>query len=416
MDSYIISLVIIGGIGVTLPYYIRVSERLPVSYPMLALLFGALIYMLPLPLPAPDPILHNDVLLLLTELAVIISLMGTGLKIDRYFSFSNYRIPLLLVSITMILCIAAVAAASWWLLGLVPATAILLGAVFAPTDPVIADEVQVEIEEKEDEEHPVRFSLTAEAGMNDSMAFPFTWLAILVLEQGFDGQALGLWAVYDVVYRLMAGVAVGYGLGRLVAWFLFVMPKHSKHGIVKMEFIAISATLLIYGLTEVIHGYGFMAVFVGGYTIRHFDLEHQFHLGMHAFITQVEQMFMAILLVLLGGYVWEHDFIYFGWKELGLILAFLFLIRPLSALIIFPGSGFSKKDRWIISFMGIKGIGSLFYLSFALHEVFFAEEVVLWEITAMLIVVSIILHGLTAHFLKRYAPESILSNQENSDT
>ncbi|RYE05395.1 MAG: sodium:proton antiporter, partial [Sphingobacteriales bacterium] len=168
----------------------------------------------------------------LTELCVIVSLIGTGLKINKSFTWRHWNIPLRLVSVTMILCIAAVAFFGWIGLGFSAAAAILLGAVLAPTDPVLAADVQVsppDAKDRTDEEvkdDHVRFSLTAEAGLNDGMAFPFTWLAIQVAIATAAGTAwLWEWLWFDVLYRIGAAVGLGYLLGKGLAYLLFVIPR-----------------------------------------------------------------------------------------------------------------------------------------------------------------------------------------------
>ncbi len=120
-----------------------VTEKTKVSYAILYVLFGAILYVFGDGLPLPDPIRRQEYTVHLTELVVIISLMGTGLKIDRPFSLKNWKLPLRLVSITMLLSIAAITFLAWKFLNFDPASALLLGAVLAPTDPVLAADVQV---------------------------------------------------------------------------------------------------------------------------------------------------------------------------------------------------------------------------------------------------------------------------------
>ena len=156
MDTYIWVYVIIGFVGLTLPWLKSLEKFQLLNLPLVALSLGIVFYFLPIDLPNPNPIKYEEEILKLTEIVVIISLMGAGLKINRDFSIRAYRVPLLLVLITMIGCIACTALVGWWL-GLVPASALLLGAVFAPTDPVLASDVQVALEE---EEHAVLMVLT----------------------------------------------------------------------------------------------------------------------------------------------------------------------------------------------------------------------------------------------------------------
>src|SRR5690606_23919785 len=174
MDSYVLSITIIGLAALTAAWIPSLLSKINISYSLFYLAIGFIIYLLPLDLPFPDPIWEEGLALHLTELIIIISLMGTGLKIDHSFSFKEWKNPFRLVTITMLFSIASMAFIAWWLLGFDPASALLVGAVLAPTDPVLASDVQVgpPMEGKNDD---VRFVLTAEAGLNDGMAFPFTW-------------------------------------------------------------------------------------------------------------------------------------------------------------------------------------------------------------------------------------------------
>ncbi|HYH15595.1 MAG TPA: cation:proton antiporter, partial [Flavisolibacter sp.] len=194
MDSYIVSITLIGIAALGMAWMPSITDRTHISYSIIYVLFGIAVYGLLGQLHKPNPIRHNTEALHLTELVVIISLMGTGLKIDQPFSFKSWAVPFRLISITMIFCIGAVTWIAHRFLGLDLASALLLGAVLAPTDPVLASDVQVgpPLEKSKDN---VRFSLTAEAGMNDGMAFPFTWLAIIVAMMGVTNSTenLSLW-------------------------------------------------------------------------------------------------------------------------------------------------------------------------------------------------------------------------------
>lgn len=399
MEEYILIFMLLGVIGILMAWLSTELTDKIISFPMVMVALGALIYSLPLELPDPDPHYHNSIILRLTEISVIISLMGTGLKINKSFSITNFRVPFLLVLITMVGCIVAVALTGWLLAGFASASALLLGAVFAPTDPVIADEVQVDFHETE--EHPVNFSLTAEAGLNDGMAFPFTWFAVLAASLGFsEGSWVTDWILRDVGYRIIAGGFAGFILGRILAYSLFSLPERYEFPPIRREFVAIACTLLVYSVVESIHGYGFIAVFVAGLTLRHYEKEHDFHRAMHDFIDQTEKILLAIILVLLGGYAVTHMFSYLSWESVLLVMLFIFIIRPLFGRLALFNSGLNSKQKMAISFMGMKGVGSLFYLAFALHETAFAQPENLWATAGFLVLASVIIHGVSLYFLK----------------
>lgn len=370
------------------------TRKIKISYSIIYVLLGMLIYLVPGGLlPLPDPISKNEFTVRLTELVVIISLMGTGLKIDQPFSFRNWAVPFRLVSITMILSIGIVMCLAMWLFNFDPASALLLGAVLAPTDPVLAADVQVgpPLEEVRDD---VKFSLTAEAGMNDGTAFPFTWLAIALV---VGEKGLGEWFWDHLVYQIVVGVAMGFALGKAVAFLLFRLPRKAKEIGTSDGFVGLALTLVVYGLTEMVHGYGFIAVFVAAITLRNSEMHHRYHLRMHEFSDQVERILVAIVLVLFGGSLISGVLQKLNWTMALFAFIFVLLIRPLTSMVGMMGVKLHRKQKWAISFFGIKGMGSFYYLAFALNEAFFPLNEELWAIGAFVVLLSIIVHGFTAN-------------------
>lgn len=401
MDTSVLLYIIIGFLGVALPWLKAIEKFQLLNVPLTAIFLGILIYYLPIELPDPDPIKYEKEILRLSEIAVIISLMGAGLKISRDFTIKAYRVPLLLVGITMMGCILTTALLGWWA-GLVPASALLLGAVFAPTDPVLASEMQVKLEEDQDEEHPVQFNLTAEAGINDGMAFPFTWLAISVAMFGLNWNEWGSqWLLKDVLYRIVGGIAMGYFAGRGIAWLFFELPKKLDFAPKRLGFLAVAITFFIYGISEALEFYGFIAVFCAALTIRHFEKKHDFQKEMHDVVKQVEQFMITVILLLLGGYIATHWFQNLSWPMLGICLAFIFLIRPAFGILATLKTEMTWKHRWSVAFLGIKGVGSFFYLAFALHETEFAQEELLWGMVAFLVIISAVVHRIVGYYVKK---------------
>ncbi len=387
--------------GLTLPWFKSLEKIQLLNVPLAAIMMGIGFYYLPIDLPDPNPIKYEKEILKLTEIVVIISLMGAGLKINRDFSIKSYRVPLLLVFITMTGSIVATATLGWWF-GLVPASALLLGAVFAPTDPVLSSDVQVGIEEGEEEEHRVQFNLTAEAGINDGMAFPFTWLAIWVAIYGFNfGDWLGTWFIKDVLYRITAGIALGYGFGKLMVWLYFILPKKINLAPKRLGFLAIAITLLVYGIAESVEAYGFIAVFVASLTIHHYEKSHDLHKEMHAVIEQIEQLLITVILIFLGGFIAHYGFKNLSFPMFGLCFILLFIIRPVFGILPTLGTKMPWKHRWVVAFMGIKGIGSFFYLAFALHETDFLQPELLWGTTAFMVLISAVIHRIVGFYVKK---------------
>ena len=415
MAAYEFALLIIGVAilgAVVLP---RLLEHQPLSFPIIYVAVGFLLFALLPGAPAIDPIEHSEVTERLTELLVVISLMGAGLKIDRPFALRTWAATWRLLGIALPLTAGLVAVLAWGVLGLLPATAILLGAVVAPTDPVLASGVEAgapltELEEEQEEQHrwgTVRFSLTSEAGFNDGLAFPLTNLAIAAagapLAEGDDW--LVNWFLVDVLYQIVAGVVLGYVIGYLMAHFIFRLPIAEiigEAGDVMAGAEALATTLIAYSATELIGGYGFIAVFVASLALRQFEWEHDYYLELHDFAVVVERLLLATVLVLFGGALADGLLSSLTLLE-GLVGATVILvIRPLTGLLSFLGSAATWPERATIAFFGIRGIGSFYYLSHALAQSSFrqmelliaAEE--LWALVGFVVLLSIILHGVSS--------------------
>jgi len=410
--NYIIILALIGFAVLGMAIMPSITKKTNISYSVIYVVAGFIIYSLFDFLPDPIPTQHPSITEHLTELVVIVSIMGTGLKIDQRFSFKRWLIPFRLITITMILSIASFALVAKFLLHFDWATSILLGAVLAPTDPVLASDVQVgpPMERHKDN---VKFSLSAEAGMNDGMAFPFVWLAIIMASAGSsDLSRLGEWFLMDVFYKIIAGVICGYLMGRGIAFLIFDYQKRKNFIVINDGFIAIAATLFVFGLTEMINGYGFMAVFVAAITIRNYELKNEFHKYLHEFTDQIERILVAIILLLFGGSLAEGILGSLTWPIAAAGIIFILFIRPLTSWVGLVGTPLHSKEKWGISFFGIKGIGSFYYLSFALLHAQFGNENKLWTLVAFIVLLSIIIHGLTATYVMKKLKDEFAKKSE----
>lgn len=400
VTSYPLVLTILGLAVLGVAWLPTLLERYPLSHPLLFVLFGAAVYALPLPggaaLPSPDPLQHPTIATHLSELCVIVALTSTGLKLDRPFSWRAWRVPLRLATVGMLLTIALVAWAAHALAGLPWAAAVLLGAALAPTDPVLAGDVQV-AGPNDGEEDEVRFALTGEAGLNDGLAFPFVWLALFLVGGGKDAAtSWGDWALRDVAWRLGVGLGAGWLAGRLLAGPILSRTQHEHMRPEAFGVVALAVTLLAYGVTELLHGYGFLAVFVAAVALRHWEHEHEVHDEMHDFADQVERLLVAVLLLLFGGALVRGLLQPLQAVDL-LVVAVLFLvIRPLAGWLVLLGTGTVRRERLVIATFGIRGIGSLFYLAFALERGAFDDPRRLWAITGLAILLSIAVHGILA--------------------
>ncbi|TDC82978.1 sodium:proton antiporter [Nonomuraea deserti] len=387
-----------GGAALLAAFLPQVLSRRPLSLPLVYLLGGMALFVLPIGLPEPDPVAHRAALEHITELCVVVSLMGAGLAINRRAGVRAWSTTWRLLGLAMPLTVAGVAVAATLLLGWPVGAALLLGAVLAPTDPVLASDVHVgEPVDAENADDEVRFALTSEAGLNDGLAFPIVYAAIAVAAVGGTGW-LGEWALTDVLYRTAAGIVSGLLIGWLLGRLFFRAPSGGLRLSERRDgFVALAATFLSYGVTELVHGYGFIAVFVTACAIRRAEHGHGYNNVLHGFVEQIERLFTAWLLLLLGGFVAVGGLSGLTWRGAAVALLLLLVIRPLTGWLAQLRGPAGPRERLVVSFFGIRGIGSLFYLAYALGQAGFgvpAEE--LWAVTAFTVVASVVLHGLTA--------------------
>ncbi|MGQ7296213.1 cation:proton antiporter [Quadrisphaera sp. KR29] len=374
----------------------RVLAGRPLSLPMAFLGLGVAIGFLP-GLPAVDPLEHEAVTEHLTEVVVIISLMGAGLAIDRPPGWRRWRTTWQLIAVAMPLTIALVALTGSALGGLPLAAAVLLGAALAPTDPVLAGDVQVAEPSEDSDEDEVRFALTSEAGLNDGAAFPAVYLALaLAAHGGALGSWLWGWALSDLLLRLAVGVAVGLGTG----WVLGKVFFRSRHDALRLSeqvegFTALAVTFLAYGAAQLLHGYGFVAVFVAAVTLRAAERSHGSHRVAHGFVEQTERMLTAWLLLLLGAAISDGLLGGLTWQLALVAVLLVAVVRPLVGVVSALGTDGGWRERLAIAFFGVRGIGSLYYLSYALAHGDFPGES-LWATVALAVALSVVVHGALA--------------------
>jgi len=363
-----------------------------------------------------------------TELTVIVALMGVGLALDRPLhllrrdTWRTWSSTWRLLALAMPLTIGAVALLGWGALGLAPATALLLGAALASTDPVLASDVQVgapgsAIEDDtpdapygEDpttrtEAGEVRFALTSEAGLNDGLAFPFVYAAVLLLAGGSLLGGVAEWASVYVVAKVVGGVAVGVLLGRGLGLLAFRSRAAPVRFAAQSEpLLAVAALLTAYGVAELVHGYGFLAVFACAMALRSAERRHDYHRTMHSVVQRLERLLTLAVLLVLGislssGLLAELD-----WRGVTVGLALVFVVRPLAAWLSLqlaarrdplPG-GMDGRSRLAVAFFGVRGVGSLFYLAWASLEAEFSEIGWVWSTVGFTVALSVVVHGMAA--------------------
>jgi NhaP-type Na+/H+ or K+/H+ antiporter len=379
-------------------------RRLPLSLPIVCLIIGGLIYAAVHVGVDPSPSRHPHVTERLTEFVVIVALMGAGLKIDRRFSFKGWGVTWRLLLITMPLSILGILFIGTGMLGLSMTAALLLAASLAPTDPVLAADIQVggPLEGGED---PVRFALTSEAGLNDGFAFPFVHLAIILSLTATTGEPwFAEWLTWHVLWEIIGGVLCGWIIGRLFGWVTFKIPGDAlaKTG---DGLVAIAATFVSYGVSEMLHCYGFFAVFVTALTLRDSHRDHDFQRDMHDITEQIERITMMLLLLAFGGAIVNGLFVGIGWIEIVAVVLILLVVRPITGLIGLAGAKATRGEKLAIAFFGIRGVGSFYYLAYGINHGQFADGDRLWIILSLVVFVSILIHGLTVtpamHWLDR---------------
>ncbi len=400
MSSELVYLLV--GLGLLLATVLpSLVEGRAVSPPMVVLAVGVLAGVL-LPVDDPvEPILNATLTTHLAEACIIISLMGVGLALERPPGWRSWRATWGLLVIGMPLCIAVVALLGWSLLGLTLPAAVLLGAVLAPTDPVLASDVQVEgpvVEGMEDvDDDEVRFTLTSEAGLNDALAFPFVFLGLFLMGRGSIGDWGMEWLLWTLLGKIVLGAAIGWVCGWLLGRLAFRASgalRIAEHG---NPLLALAATFAVYGLTELVGGYGFLAVFAAALGVRSVESSHGYHLDMHRLIHQLETVLTLVLLLMLGAALTAGLLGRLTWFGVLLGVLIVFVIRPLTAwLSMARCPGVERSERWIIAAFGVRGIGSIYYLSFALGSEYISEGLELWAVVAFTIVLSVVVHGVTA--------------------
>lgn len=395
-ETYVVLLALFGLVVLLTAWLPMLLKEFPLSLPIVCIAFGAVFVWTPLSAAISTNPLDNRYLTeKLTELVVIISLMGAGLKIDRPVGWVNWNSTWRLLAISMPITIVAITILGWSFLGLGFASALLLGASLAPTDPVLASDIQVGPPQS-GEKSEVRFALTSEAGLNDGLSFPFVHLAIVVAVASVTGRPwLQDWIVIDVVWRLLAGAGLGWITGKLLGYLTFHLPNRAKLARTGDGFVVLGITCLSYGLIEMAHGYGFVGVFVTALTLRDAERDSGYHANLHDFAEQIERLLMMVVLVCFGAAIAEGSvFGALNWKTVLAALAIIFLVRPLAAWIGLMGSQISAKEKAIISFFGIRGLGSFYYLAYAMGQTSFTRADILWLTVSLVILMSVVLHGI----------------------
>jgi len=415
--------------------------RLPLSTSMLYLAVGAAVSPLWLGWTALAPQTHGKALELLAEVVVLLSLFGSGLNMSAGLSDGRWLLPLRLAIVTMLVTVALVAGLGVLALGLPLGAAILLGGVLAPTDPVLASDVQVA--EPGDRDR-LRFSLTGEAGLNDGTAFPVVMLGLGLLGLHDIGSGGWRWVAVDVIWAVGAGVAIGAILGTAVGRLVLYLRRTHKEAVGLDNFLALGLIGLSYGAAILAHSYGFLAVFAAGVALRLLeqqasaqpaggapvdakskgaarrrrsaevaaeahadpDASHAQQVAtnpkhapafmahaMLAFNEQIERIGEVAAVTAVGMLLWAVEWRLASW---GFVATVLLMIRPLSVAVGLFGSRTSTSQRSLIGWFGIRGIGSMYYLMYATNHGLDRELAAnLGVLVFSTVAISIVVHGVS---------------------
>ncbi|MDP9350443.1 MAG: cation:proton antiporter [Chloroflexota bacterium] len=428
--------IVIGSLLLAVGMLAPLIKRYPVSTSNIYFVVGLLLGPSALGLLSWDAVREARLLELLTEVAVIVSLFTVGLNLRRSPRDRLWLVPLRLATVAMVVTIGALALVGTLALGLPLGAAILLGALLAPTDPVLASDVQVRGAGDQDE---LRSSLTGEAGFNDGAAFPFVMLGLGLLGLHPDEEAglfhlwgkgdftLLAWLFWDVLWAVGVGLSVGAVTGWLVGKASLWLHRRHEEAFGPYEFLVLGLIALSYGVAEILYSYGFLAVFAAGYALRYIELAagghaeqppelpeilpgdgdtrnslsnadpstsaHFLTLSLVEFNDQLEHILSAGVVLLIGGVLSAG---YWDVEVLWLAPLLFLLIRPLAVAVALRGSLEHRVQRSLIAWFGIRGIGSLYYLTYAIeHGLSDQLAQRLTSLVLPIVAVSIVVHGIS---------------------
>jgi sodium/hydrogen antiporter len=416
--------VLVGVLLVLMALAGTVLKRLPLSTAMLYLLVGLGVSPIALDMLSVHPVTNAHLLERLAEVVVLLSLFTAGLKLSGGLRDKRWLLPVRLALNSMFVTIAFIAGAAWLFLDLPVGACILLGAILAPTDPVLASEVQLQEAGDRDK---LRFALTGEGGLNDGSAFPFVMLGLGLLGLHELGPMGLRWVAVDVLWATAAGLGVGWALGTALGRLVLYLRREHKEALGLDDFLALGLIGLSYGCALLLHAYGFLAVFAAGVALRRLEQRHssgeasaelveqamvdpdlsvaesvashpehgpafmaQAVLG---FNEQAERIGEVAIVITIGALLWAVP-----WNSTALwfVPLLLFVIRPLAVRIGLAKSSVSRNQRWLIGWFGIRGVGSLYYLMYAVNHGLdpkLAEQ--LMSLTFAVVVTSIVVHGVS---------------------
>ncbi len=412
---------LIGGLLLTMGLTISLLKRSPVTSAIVYLAVGLVVGPSVLDLFHFNPLKESALLEVLTEVAVLISLFSAGVKMPVPFTFASWRAPILLATASMAITVGLVAAFAYYVLGLPLGAGVLLGAIVAPTDPVLATDVQVRHAGDCDQ---LRFTLTCEAGMNDGSAFPFVLLGMGLLGLHDLGEFGLRWLLVDVLWATTAGIVIGVTAGVALARVSSMLRRAPYHHDLMDDFIGLGLIGVVYGMSLMCNAWGFLAVFFAAVALRQTELnqvrsaqllvdkptihpedtarhkadaDHEaattVSAGSLVFKEHLERLSEVVLVLLVGGSLFRNSW---SWAAVGLALFLFVVARPISVFIAWLATTSSRQKRWMTAWFGVRGIGSLYYLMYAIqHGLPEPLALTLVQMTLIVVALSILLHGIS---------------------
>jgi NhaP-type Na+/H+ or K+/H+ antiporter len=414
---------IIGVLLVLVAVSGTVVKRLPFTATMVYLALGAVLGPAGFALFFIDPLTSSAFLERAAEVAVIVSLFTTGLKLRTPLRDKLWLVPVRLAFVSMSITVGLVALVGVYGLGLPIGAAVLLGAILAPTDPVLASEVQLESARDSDR---LRFSITGEAGLNDGTAFPFVMLGLGLLGLHEIGEWGWRWVAVDVVWAVIGGLALGGAAGAGVGKLVIYLRRQHKEGFGLDEFLALGLIASVYGAALLLHTYGFLAVFAAGLALRSLERSHSgdevprdlasddkkevathpekapAHMAeaLLGFNEQMERVLEVGVVLLIGAMLTPR---FLAVQELWFVAVLFLLIRPVAVLLGAPGRKVGSIQRGLICWLGIRGIGSLYYLMYAVNHGLPEDlSLRLISLTLCVIAFSVVVHGISVTPLMKW--------------
>jgi NhaP-type Na+/H+ or K+/H+ antiporter len=411
---------IFGALLVVIALTASAVRRWPLTTTMLYLLTGVVLGPLGFGVASIHSLDQARLLERAAELVVIVSLFSAGLKLRAPFQDGKWKVPVRLAFVSMAVTVGLIALVGVYGLGLPLGAAVLLGAVLAPTDPVLASDVQLE---SAADQNRLRFNLTGEAGLNDGTAFPFVMLGVGWLGLHELGDGGWRWFAVDVLWAIGGGVTIGTLFGIAVGHSVLYLRRKHKAGLGREEFLTLGLIGLSYGAALLAHTYGFLAVFAAGLALRgmeqrHTDQSPTSNANANAnvapksdpethpqtapayltesvlnFNEQLERI-LEVGLVLVIGIMLAPEFL--DLADLWFVPVLLLIIRPMAVGLGLAGLGIPRPQISLLSWFGIRGIGSLYYLMYGIG-LGIAPDISrqLISVTLWVIAVSIVIHGIS---------------------